>query len=113
VQTFVRGVLLTLIVVSSIELLGLGDAGVGLLSAALGLGGLMGALGALGIDGGAGLARVFMIALAGWGLPLLLIGAWPAAALALVALFVTGVSNAVSTSRGSRLSSAECATRIA
>lgn len=95
VQTFVRGLLLTLIVVSSIELLGLGDAGVGLLSAALGLGGLMGALGALGIDGGAGLARVFMIALAGWGLPLLLIGAWPAAALALVALFVTGVSNAV------------------
>ena len=95
VQTFVRGVLLTLIVVSSIELLGLGDAGVGLLSAALGLGGLIGALGALGIDGGAGLARVFTIALAGWGLPLLLIGAWPAAALALAALFVTGVSNAV------------------
>lgn len=95
VQTFVRGLLITLIVVSSIELLGLGDAGVGLLSAALGLGGLMGALGALGIDGGAGLARVFMVALAGWGLPLLLIGAWPAAALALVALFVTGVSNAV------------------
>ena len=95
VQTFVRGLLITLIVVSSIELLGLGDAGVGLLSAALGLGGLMGALGALGIDGGTGLARVFMVALAGWGLPLLLIGAWPAAALALVALFVTGVSNAV------------------
>ena len=45
VQTFVRGVLLTLIVVSSIELLGLGDAGVGLLSAALGLGGLIGAIG--------------------------------------------------------------------
>ena len=93
VQTFVRGLLVTLIVVASIELLGLGDAGVGLLSAALGLGGLVGALGALSIGGG--LARVFTIALAGWGLPLLLIGAWPAAALALVALFVTGVSNAV------------------
>jgi hypothetical protein len=95
VQTFVRGLLITLIVVSSIELLGMGDAGVGLLNAALGLGGLVGALGALGIGGGSGLARVFTIALAGWGLPLMLIGAWPVAALALVALFVTGVSNAV------------------
>jgi hypothetical protein len=94
-QTFVRGLLITLIVVSSIELLGLGEAGVGLLNAALGLGGITGALGALGIGGGARLARVFTIALAAWGLPLMLIGAWPAAGLALVALFVTGVSNAV------------------
>ena len=94
-QTFVRGLLVTLIVVSSIELLGMGDTGVGLLNAAIGLGGLTGALGALGLSGGAGLTRVFTIALAGWGLPLMLIGAWPAAALALVALFATGVSNAV------------------
>jgi MFS family permease len=94
-QTFVRGLLVTLIVVSSIELLGMGDTGVGLLNAAIGLGGLTGALGALGLAGGAGLTRVFTIALAGWGLPLMLIGAWPAAALALVALFATGVSNAV------------------
>jgi MFS family permease len=94
-QTFVRGLLVTLIVVSSIELLGMGDTGVGLLTAAIGLGGLAGALGALGLSGGPGLARVFMLALAGWGLPLMLIGAWPAAALALVALCITGVSNAV------------------
>ena len=94
-QTFVRGLLLTLIVVSSIELLGMGDAGVGLLNAVIGLGGLTGALGALGLSGGPRLTRVFTIALVGWGLPLLLIGAWPAAALALAALFVTGVSNAV------------------
>ena len=94
-QTFVRGLLLTLVVVSSIELLGMGDAGVGLLNAAIGLGGLTGALGALSLSGGPRLTRVFTIALAAWGLPLMLIGAWPAAALALVALFVTGVSNAV------------------
>jgi MFS family permease len=94
-QSFVRGLLITLIVVSSIELLGMGDSGVALLNAAIGLGGLMGALGALGLSGGRGLVRVFMIALAGWGLPLMLIGAWPAAALALAALFVTGLSNAV------------------
>jgi MFS family permease len=95
VQTFVRGLLVTLIVVSAIELLGMGDSGVGLLNAAIGFGGLVGALGALGLTGGPGLTRVFTIALAAWGLPLLLIGAWPVAALAVGALFVTGVSNAV------------------
>ena len=94
-QTFVRGLLVTLIVVSAIELLSMGDSGIGLLNAAVGFGGLMGALGALGLTGGPGLTRVFSVALAAWGLPLILVGAWPVAALAIVALFVTGVSNAV------------------
>ncbi len=95
VQTFVRGLLVTLIVVSAIEFLGMGDSGVGLLNAAIGFGGLVGALGALGLTGGPRLTRVFAIALAAWGLPLMLIGAWPVAALAVIALFATGVSNAV------------------
>ena len=94
-QVFVRGLLITLVVVASIELLDMGDTGVGLLNAAIGLGGLVGALGALGLGGGRNLAKVCILALACWGLPLILIGAWPVAALALVALFVTGVSNAV------------------
>jgi hypothetical protein len=38
---------------------------------------------------------VFAIALVGWGLPLVFIGLWPVALLAIAALFVTGVSNAV------------------
>lgn len=94
-QIFVRGLLITLIVVASIELLGMGDGGVGLLNAAIGLGGLVGAIGALGLAGGSRLTAVFAIALVGWGLPLALIGAWPVALLAIVALFATGVSNAV------------------
>ena len=94
-QVFVRGLLITLIVVASIELLDMGDTGVGLLNAAIGLGGLLGALGALGLGGGKNLARACIIALACWGLPLILIGAIPEAALALAALFVVGVSNAV------------------
>ena len=94
-QVFVRGLLITLIVVASIELLDMGDTGVGLLNAAIGLGGLLGALGALGLGGGKHLARACMIALACWGLPLILIGAIPGAALALTALFIVGVSNAV------------------
>jgi hypothetical protein len=36
-----------------------------------------------------------VVALACWGFPLVLIGAWPVAALALAALVVTGISNAV------------------
>ncbi|HUF02413.1 MAG TPA: cyclic nucleotide-binding domain-containing protein [Gaiellaceae bacterium] len=95
VQVFVRGLLITLIVVASIELLEMGDAGVGLLNAAIGLGGLVGAAGALGLTGGRRLSGVFVLALAAWGLPLAVIGAWPVAALALAALFVTGISNAV------------------
>jgi hypothetical protein len=94
-QIFVRGLLITLIVVASIELLDMGDGGVGLLNAAIGLGGLAGAIGALGLAGGSRLTTVFSLALVGWGLPLVLIGVWPVALLAIAALFVTGVSNAV------------------
>ena len=41
------------------------------------------------------LGKVCALALACWGLPLVLIGAWPSPAVALAALFATGVSNAV------------------
>jgi MFS family permease len=94
-QCLVRGVLITLIVVGSIELLDMGDTGVGILTAALGLGGLAGAAGALGLKGGSGLGRVYVVALACWGAPLVLIGAVPVAAIAVAALFATGFSNAV------------------
>jgi hypothetical protein len=94
-QIFVRGLLITLIVVASIELLEMGETGVGLLNAALGLGGFVGALAALGLGGGRRLGTVCAVALAGWGLPLVLVGAWPYAAVALAALFVTGIFNAV------------------
>jgi hypothetical protein len=94
-QIFVRGILITLIVVASIELLDMGETGVGLLNAALGLGSFAGALAALGLGGGKRLGTVCAVALAGWGLPLIAIGAWPLAAVALAAMFATGVSNAV------------------
>jgi Cyclic nucleotide-binding domain/Major Facilitator Superfamily len=94
-QIFVRGLLITFIVVASVELLDMGDTGVGFLNAAIGLGGLVGAAAALGLRGGARLGNVYAVALVGWGLPLVAIGVWPSPALALIALFVTGVSNAV------------------
>ena len=94
-QVFVRGVFIALTVAVSIELLGLGEGGVGMLNAAVGLGGLVGALGSLRLAGGARLGSVFVIALAAWGVPLVVMGAWPVAAVALVGLFVTGISNAI------------------
>lgn len=73
----------------------MGETGVGFLNAVIGLGGLVGAVVAIGLGGsGTRLTKAFALALVGWGLPLVLIGVWPTAAFALVALFVTGVSNA-------------------
>ena len=60
----------------------MGDSGVGLLNAAIGLGGLVGALGALGLTGGPGLTGSSRSRSRPGGLPLMLIGAWPVAALA-------------------------------
>ena len=94
-QVFVRGMLTTLIVVASIELLGLGDSGVGLLNAAVGLGSLIGAIGAVGLTRIPRLAAAFAVALAFWGLPIAVIGAWPLVPLAIAGLLVTGVSNAL------------------
>jgi predicted MFS family arabinose efflux permease len=94
-QVFVRGMLTTLVVVASNELLGLGDSGIGLLTAAMGLGGFLGAFGALGLTGMPRLAATSMVALAFWGVPIAVVGAWPLVPVALAALFVTGVSNAI------------------
>lgn len=94
-QTFVRGLLTTLIVVASIGLLGLGEGGIGLLNGSMGAGGLAGGLVALSLAGRSRLAPAFAAALALWGLPIAVIGGWPFPLLAAGALFVTGVSNAV------------------
>ena len=86
--------LITLIVVSSLELLGLGDAGIGWLNAAIGLGGLVGAIGAASLIGRVRLSRLFALSLAVWGLPIAVMGAWPVPLVALGAMVVTGLSNA-------------------
>jgi Cyclic nucleotide-binding domain len=94
-QTFVRGLLITLVVVASIGILRLGEGGIGLLNGAMGAGGLAGGLLALGLAGRSRLAPAFAVALALWGLPIAVIGGLPFAAVAIVELFVTGLANAV------------------
>ena len=94
-QTFVRGLLTVLVVVASIELLGLGESGVGTLNAAMGVGGLVGAVVAVSLAGRTRLGPAFTAALAGWGAPIVAIGLFIHPAVAVAAMAAVGVSNSV------------------
>ena len=94
-QVTTRGLLSPLLVVASIELLGMGEAGVGLLNAALGLGGFVGAVFALSAARPDRLILTQATALAYWGAPIAVIGLLPFPAVALAAMVVTGIANAV------------------
>ncbi|HSL76598.1 MAG TPA: MFS transporter [Candidatus Limnocylindrales bacterium] len=94
-QTFVRGLLTVLIVVASIELLGLGEAGVGTLNALIGLGGLFGSVAAITLAGRDRLGPPFALALASWGAPIAVVGLLVDPVVAMVAMGAVGVSNAV------------------
>jgi MFS family permease len=94
-QVTTRGLLNPLTVVASIELLGMGDAGVGLLSAAVGLGGLVGAVFAVSLTRSDRLVRTMCAALAYWGAPIAVIGLIANPAVGLAAMVVTGIANAV------------------
>ena len=93
-QVVTRGLLNALVVVAAIELLNMGQAGAGLLSAALGFGGLAGAIFAMSSRRSERLVRTEIVALVFWGLPLAIIGVVPDAQIALAAMIVIGVANA-------------------
>jgi MFS family permease len=90
-QALVGGAFNVLVVVSAIELLDLGEAGVGWLNAAFGVGGLLGAVVALALIARGRLASDFMFGIVLWGVPLALIGVWPEPAFALLLLGLVGV----------------------
>ncbi|HEV8250672.1 MAG TPA: MFS transporter [Gaiellaceae bacterium] len=93
-QTLVAGALNVLIVVMSLELLDLGDAGVGYLNAAIGIGGLAGAAVMFALVGGSRrLAPHFALGMGLWGIPMVLIGTWPEPVLSFVLLGLLGVGN--------------------
>lgn len=94
-QVMTRALLAPLIVVAAIELLSMGEAGVGLLNAALGLGGLIGAVFAISLTRTDRLIRTQAAALAYWGAPIAVVGLLPSPVLALAAMVVVGVANAV------------------
>jgi MFS family permease len=94
-QTLVAGALNVLVVVTSFELLDLDEAGVGLLYAAVGVGGLVGGFVALFLSSTGRLARDFTFGLILFGLPLALIGGLPVAVVAVGALAVLGIGNSI------------------
>lgn len=94
-QTMVRGMLTVLLVAASVELLGLGDAGVGYLSSAIGAGGLVGSIAAITLVGRRRLAVPFTLALAVWGVPIALLGLLPESLLAFAFLGIVGLANAI------------------
>jgi MFS family permease len=94
-QTLVSGALQVYIVVASVELLGLGNAGVGYLNSAEGFGGLIGGIAALSLTGVRRLSPAVMLGIVLWGVPLALIGIWPHAALAIVLFGVIGIGTSL------------------
>lgn len=92
-QTLVAGALNVLVVVAALELLDLGEAGVGYLNAAIGVGGVVGTAVALALVGRRRLASDFALGMLLWGLPMMLVAAWTNAAFALVLLAVLGIGN--------------------
>jgi len=95
IQTFVAGSLNVLIVVASLELLDLGQSGVGFLNSAVGIGGLLGAVAAFALVGRQRLASDFAFGLLLWGIPIALIGIFPQPPFALILLAIVGVGNTV------------------
>jgi MFS family permease len=94
-QTLIAGAVRVFIVVMAFQLLHTGNAGVGFLNSATGIGGLLGAVATIIIVGRSRLATDFGVGVVLWGLPLVLIGIWPQEWLALLMLGVIGVANTV------------------
>ena len=94
-QTLVRGLLTVLVVVAAVDVLGMGDPGVGALNAAMGLGGFIGAMAAVALTGRERLAPSFAGAMVGWGAPIAVIGLLVNPVVAMLAMGVIGMSNAL------------------
>ena len=94
-QTLVAGAYSVLVVVVALELLDLGNAGVGFLQAATGVGAVVGALVALALVGRRRTAADFGLGLACFGAPLLALAALPRTWAAIVALALLGIGNSV------------------
>jgi MFS family permease len=92
-QALLAGALGVLVVVTALELLHRSDSSVGLLNAAMGIGGIVGSLAAFALIGRKRLASDFGLGIVLWGAPLAAIGIWPHLWVALVALAILGLGN--------------------
>lgn len=92
-QCFVAGAVGVLVVVTALDLLALGNAGVGVLEASSGVGSIVGAAAALAVVGHKRLAATFALGLVLWGGPFVLLAGVPTAVVAVVSLGVMGAGN--------------------
>ena len=95
VQTFTRGCLSVFVIVVAVDVLSMGDAGAGVLTAALGAGAVVGSLAVSMIADGRRLAVLFGVGVALWGLPLVVVGAVPREVATLAMLATIGFANAL------------------
>ena len=94
-QTATFGAAQVFIVVAALQVLDLGDGGVGYLNAAIGIGAFVGAVGALSLTGASRLSPAFLTGIVLIGVPLMAIGVWQEVAVAVVALAVMGVGSSL------------------
>ena len=92
-QTAMFGALQVFIVVMAIQLLDLGEGGVGYLNAAISIGAFIGAVGALSLTGARRLSPAFLGGLIVTGLPLIAVGVRPEVVISVLALAVMGIGN--------------------
>ena len=94
-QTFVRGGFSVFAVVLALDVLDSGEAAVGVLTTAVGVGAVLGSLGASVLAGSRHLAAWFGLGVALWGVPLAATGAAPSVLVAALVLTAVGVGNAL------------------
>jgi MFS family permease len=94
-QTLVAGALEVLLVIVALRLLHAGNAGVGWLNAAVGVGGLLGAVAAAALAGRKRLAGDFGVGLLLFGLPLALAAVWTNTAFTIALFALIGIGNTI------------------
>jgi MFS family permease len=94
-QTAIFGAVQVFIVVIAIQLLDLGDGGVGYLNAAIGVGAFIGAVGALSLTGARRLSPAFLTGIVLIGLPLILIGITQNVAVTVTSLALMGIGSSL------------------
>lgn len=94
-QTVVAGASAVYEVAIALDLLDLGDSGLGLLGMGLGIGGVAGGALALLMAQRGRLARDFGVGVVLWAAPLLLVSIWPSVVTALVAMAAIGLGNSI------------------
>jgi len=92
-QTLVAGMLSVLVVVLAIQVLDLGTPGVGWLDGVVGVGAVLAIAAVAGIAGRRRLAGFFGVGLLLWGVPLMLIAAWPHPVPVVALLLLVGMGN--------------------